>query len=297
MKKIWTFISFLIILHSFVSCGPKLEPKPEGGGNQGQSTGSGDPGGDDPHCDGCAGEVNPNMASSCLSEGISHAVEVNVGGNWVPKDPETAKSANYLIDYFNFPLVLRGKAGGQNEVWSSENASCLKERFKSDATLQVRFLVFPRLTSNTDKDSNGVVCSQQDSVYKFKKMRLKVSLYGVDDTTGVKKFAKQYEIPSSASEGISVGDCSQIYSFNVPSDSDRFVMTIDEIQWDFFCENKDVWSTNAATVCPFTVLPNPQCVKVGIQVATDSTLKLQWESSEPAPKLSGESFPSNQQCP
>ena len=156
MKKICTFISFLIILHSLVSCGPKLEPKPESGGDQGQSSGGEEPGGEEPHCDGCAGEVNPNMSSSCLSDGISHGVEVKVGENWVTKDAETAKSANYLIDYFNFPLVLRGKAGGQTDVWTSESVSCLKERFKSDATLQVRFLVFPRLTSNTDKDSNGV---------------------------------------------------------------------------------------------------------------------------------------------
>ena len=147
--------------------------------------------------------------------------------------------------------------------------------------LQLRFLAYKRLTDNTLMDSNGVTCSQQDSKYSFNKLRMKVSLYGLDDNdpNKIRKALKQYDIPLGQGESIDVGACSSILtspSIEVPSDSDRFVLSIDNIYWDFFCENEEAFGTDATTVCPDYQLPPQQCVKIGIQVATDSTFKFEW---------------------
>ena len=296
LPKLIVGFSLLAFLAS--SCGPELERKKEGGESSGQ-TNEGPSGGNN-NCEGCNNEVPPSeLNSSCVANGVSHGVQVNVGGSWTTiEDPEQVRNS-YLRPLHDFSLVLRGKAAGANEVWSSENVNCLKERFKSDSVLQVRFLVHKRPTDNTLKDANGVTCSNQDSKYFFTKMRLKVSLYGVDDSNpGVRKFVKEYDVPVTQGETINVGACSSILSLEVPKDSDRFVLSIDNIYWDFFCENKDVYGSNATTVCPDYHLPSAQCVKVGVQVATDSTLKLQWDSGTPIPQLNtGSSSYSNEQCP
>ncbi|MBG08873.1 MAG: hypothetical protein CME68_08955 [Halobacteriovoraceae bacterium] len=296
LPKLIVRLTLLVFLVS--SCGPELERKREGDSSSGQT--SEVPSGGNGNCEGCNNEVpSSELDPSCLTEGVSHGVQVNVGGSWSTiEDPEQVRSS-YLRSLHDFSLVLRGKASGANEVWSSENVSCLKERFKSDSVLQVRFLVYKRPTDNTIKDANGVICSNQDSKYFFTKMRLKVSLYGVDNNNpGVRKFVKQYDVPVTQGEAINVGSCSSILSLEVPKDSDRFVLSIDNIYWDFFCENKDVYGSNATTVCPDYHLPSAQCVKVGVQVATDSTLKLQWDSGTPIPQLNtGSSSYSNEQCP
>ncbi|MEC8623912.1 MAG: hypothetical protein VXY34_03770 [Bdellovibrionota bacterium] len=295
-------VGFTLLIFIASGCGPNLDPKKEGDSSSGQSSegNSGGPSGGNNNCEGCNNEVPPSeLDPSCVATGVSHGVQVNVGGVWSTiEDPEQVRSS-YLRSLHDFSLVLRGKAAGANEVWSSENVNCLKERFKSDSVLQVRFLAYKRPTDNTLKDVNGVTCSSQDSKYFFTKMRLKVSLYGVDNSNpGVRKFVKQYDVPVTQGESINVGSCSSILSLDVPKDSDRFVLSIDNIYWDFFCENKDVYGSDATTVCPDYHLPSAQCVKVGIQVATDSTLKLKWDSEAQIPQLntSGPGY-SNEQCP
>jgi len=295
-------IGFILLIFLASSCGPELGPKEEGDSSSGQASGgpSGGNTGGNNNCEGCNNEVPPpELDPSCVTSGVSHGVQVNVGGSWTTiEDPEQVRSS-YLRALHDFSLVLRGKASGGNEVWTSENVSCLSERFKSDSVLQIRFVAYKRPTDNTLKDANGVTCESQDSKYFFTKLRLKVSLYGVDNNNpGVRKFVKQYDVPVSQGGTINVGSCSSILSLDVPKDSDRFVLSIDNIYWDFFCENKDVYGSDATTVCPDYHLPSAQCVKIGVQVATDNTLKLQWDSGAPIPQLNtSNSNYSNEQCP
>ena len=136
--RIVSFLKFVAIF-SFVfivisGCGPQLEPEikdsPSGGQNSGGAqSGPGGSGGGGGQCEGCNGEIpSSEMASSCLTEGVSHGVQyTGIGGIPVKElDPEKVKGAKLLKPLHDFSLILRGKSGAAQELWTSENVRCLK---------------------------------------------------------------------------------------------------------------------------------------------------------------------------
>jgi hypothetical protein len=281
-----------------LSCGPQLEPpKEESSGNSGSgssgnsgNSGSGSSGNSGNSGSGSSGNSGNSgsgssgntgglpMEVSCLSEGKSHEVQVNIGGETQTIGAEDAKKSKYLIDYYKIPLILRGKSFGDATddavmLWTSKNDVNLDEKLKSDSTLQVRFLVYGRASFTTA--TNGQPCPSEDQ-YLFKKLKIKAKLYGLDGQTEEKKFLTDINITSNGSSDISVGSCSDIVKLTVPGNSERFVIEINDAYWDFFCENKDVWGYSESICNQLTALRSPQCVNIEVQVSTDKTLKLEW---------------------